>query len=117
MDFQIQQSVALVCGAGSGLGQAMPCPGAGRGEGGGHRPQRGKTGANGGTYTLLGGTARAWRLDLAVPEQFDRVIADIRERWGDIDILVNNSGGPPPAPAQGRMAQSGNSSFQSWSPR
>ncbi|MBR7487194.1 SDR family NAD(P)-dependent oxidoreductase, partial [Klebsiella pneumoniae] len=49
----------------------------------------------------LGGTARAWPLDLAVPEQFDTVIADIREHWGDIDILVNNSGGPPPTLAQG----------------
>ncbi|MCS5969484.1 hypothetical protein LNP26_27625 [Klebsiella variicola subsp. variicola] len=51
-------------------------------------------------------------MDLAVPEQFDTVIADIREHWGDIDILVNNSGGPPPTLAQGRTAPSGNSNFQ-----
>lgn len=29
------------------------------------------------------------------------MIADIRQQWGDIDILVNNSGGPRPASAQG----------------
>ena len=102
MDFQIQQRVALVCGAGSGLGQAIALSLAQEGV---------KVAVTGRSaeklaqtverITLLGGTARAWRLDLAAPEQFDRVIADIRERWGDIDILVNNSGGPPPAPAQG----------------
>ncbi len=102
MDFQIQQRVALVCGAGSGLGQAIALSLAQEGV---------KVAVTGRSadklaqtverITLLGGTARAWRLDLAAPEQFERVIADIRERWGDIDILVNNSGGPPPAPAQG----------------
>ena len=93
MDFQIQQRVALVCGAGSGLGQAIALSLAQEGV---------KVAVTGRSaeklaqtverITLLGGTARAWRLDLAAPEQFDRVIADIRERWGDIDILVNNAG-------------------------
>ncbi|STR40249.1 3-oxoacyl-ACP reductase [Klebsiella michiganensis] len=55
MDFQIQQRVALVCGAGSGLGQAIALSLAQEGvKVAGHRPQRGKTGANGGTYHLIG---------------------------------------------------------------
>lgn len=102
MDFQIQQRVALVCGAGSGLGQAIALSLAQEGV------KVAVTGRNAEklaqTVALIagqGGTARAWQLDLAAPEQFDTVIADIRQHWGDIDILVNNSGGPPPALAQG----------------
>lgn len=102
MDFKIQQRVALVCGAGSGLGQAIALSLAQEGV------KVAVTGRNAEKLaqtveriTQLGGTARAWQLDLATPEQFDTVIADIRAHWGDIDILVNNSGGPPPATAQG----------------
>ncbi len=102
MDFKIQQRVALVCGAGSGLGQAIALSLAQEGV------KVAVTGRNAEKLaqtveriTQLGGTAHAWQLDLATPEQFDTVIADIRAHWGDIDILVNNSGGPPPATAQG----------------
>lgn len=102
MNLQIQQRVALVCGAGSGLGQAIACSLAHEGVKvavtGRNREKLAQTVER---ITQLGGTARAWPLDLAVPEQFDTVIADIREHWGDIDILVNNSGGPPPTLAQG----------------
>lgn len=102
MDFQIQQRVALVCGAGSGLGQAIALSLAQEGV---------KVAVTGRTpeklahtvklITHQGGTAQAWKLDLTAPEQFDEVIGAIRQYWGDIDILVNNSGGPPPALAQG----------------
>lgn len=102
MDLQIQQRVALVCGAGSGLGQAIALSLAQEGV------RVAVTGRNADKLaqtveriTQTGGTARAWPLDLAAPERFDTVIADIRQQWGDIDILVNNSGGPPPASAQG----------------
>ncbi|EPQ5850199.1 TPA: SDR family oxidoreductase [Klebsiella variicola] len=102
MNLQIQQRVALVCGAGSGLGQAIACSLAQEGVKvavtGRNREKLAQTVER---ITQLGGTARAWPLDLAIPEQFDMVIADIREHWGDIDILVNNSGGPPPTLAQG----------------
>ncbi|PLM45112.1 3-oxoacyl-ACP reductase, partial [Klebsiella michiganensis] len=63
MDFQIQQRVALVCGAGSGLGQAIALSLAQEGV---------KVAVTGRSaeklaqtverITLLGGTARAWRL-------------------------------------------------------
>lgn len=98
MDLQIQQRVALVCGAGSGLGQAIALSLAQEGV------RVAVTGRNADKLaqtveriTRTGGTARAWPLDLAAPERFDSVIADIRQQWGDIDILVNNSGGPRPA--------------------
>lgn len=102
MDFQIQQRVALVCGAGSGLGQAIAVSLAQEGVRvavTGRNPE--KLAHTVELITRLGGTAQAWALDLAVPEQFDAVIDAIRQHWGDIDILVNNSGGPPPALAQG----------------
>jgi 3-oxoacyl-[acyl-carrier protein] reductase len=105
MDLQIQQRVALVCGAGSGLGQAIALSLAQEGV------KVAVTGRNleklAHTVSLIrqqGGNAEAWQLDLAAPEQFDEVLGAIRQHWGDIDILVNNSGGPPPATAQGTDA-------------
>ena len=102
MDFQIQQRVALVCGAGSGLGQAIALSLAQEGVKvavTGRNPE--KLAHTVELITGLGGTAQAWQLDLAAPEQFDEILGGIRQHWGDIDILVNNSGGPPPALAQG----------------
>lgn len=102
MDFQIQQRVALVCGAGSGLGQAIAVSLAQEGARvavTGRNPE--KLAHTVELITRLGGTAQAWQLDLAAPEQFDEILGGIRRHWGDIDILVNNSGGPPPALAQG----------------
>ncbi len=83
MNLQIQQRVALVCGAGSGLGQAIACSLAQEGVKvavtGRNREKLAQTVER---ITQLGGTARAWPLDLAVPEQFDTVIADIRGALG-----------------------------------
>lgn len=102
MDLQISGRVALVCGAGSGLGQAMALSLAQEGV---------KVAVTGRNQEKLfvtvemiqaaGGEAHAWTLDLAQPETFDAVLADIKKHWGDVDILVNNSGGPPPATAAG----------------
>jgi len=105
MDLQIQQRVALVCGAGSGLGQAIAQALAQEGVRvavcGRNEDKLAQTVA---TIVGQGGEARAWRLDLAAPQHFDGVLDEIRQHWGDVDILVNNSGGPPPAQAQGSDA-------------
>ncbi|MBF7688571.1 SDR family oxidoreductase [Acinetobacter rathckeae] len=102
MDLHICGRVALVCGAGSGLGQAMALSLAQEGV------KVAVTGRNqeklDATVAMIhanGGQAHAWQLDLAQPELFDTVLSDITQHWGDIDILVNNSGGPPPATAAG----------------
>ena len=45
-----------------------------------------------GEIQAAGGTARAWRLDLADRAAIDRVIGDIAAQFGGIDILINNAG-------------------------
>ena len=102
MDLQIQRRVALVCGAGSGLGQAIAIALAQEGVKvavtGRHPAKLAQTVE---LITRQGGIAHAWQLDLAAPHRFDEALDGVRQRWGDIDILINNSGGPPPAQAQG----------------
>ncbi len=39
-----------------------------------------------------GGTAHAWRLDVADGAEINRVFADVVEQFGGIDILINNAG-------------------------
>ena len=105
MDLKIAQRVALVCGAGSGLGRAIALSLAQEGV------RVAVTGRNAdklaetvSLITAQGGTAQAWILDLAAPQDFDQTLESIRQQWGNIDILVNNSGGPPPARATGTDA-------------
>lgn len=102
MDLQIHNRVALVCGAGSGLGQAIAIALALEGA------RVAVTGRNPekllNTVEMIkaqNGEAEAYKLDLAEPQTFDAVLNEIRQHWGDVEILVNNSGGPPPAQAQG----------------
>lgn len=105
MDLQIQQRVALVCGAGSGLGRAIAQSLAKEGVRVavcGRNPE--KLAETVAAIAQQGGTAHAWTLDLAAPQHFDGMLEEIRQHWGDVDILVNNSGGPPPAQAQGTDA-------------
>lgn len=102
MDLQIQQRVALVCGAGSGLGRAIALSLAKEGVRVavcGRNPE--KLAKTVSAIEEQGGSAKAWQLDLAAPQHFGGTLSDIRQHWGDVDILVNNSGGPPPAQAQG----------------
>ncbi|MFR9731218.1 SDR family oxidoreductase [Saccharopolyspora sp. MS10] len=35
--------------------------------------------------------------DVRDPEQVDRLIGEVAERWGGLDLVVNNAGGAPPA--------------------
>lgn len=102
MDLMIEGKLALVCGAGSGLGRAIALALAAEGATvavTGRTPEKLAD-----TVRLIeqaGGRARAWALDLARPEGFDAVLADIRQAFGPIGILVNNSGGPAPCAVAG----------------
>lgn len=106
MDLQIENRTALVTAAGSGLGQAMAIALAREGV---------KVAVTGRTVEKLnhtveliknqGGEAHAWVLDLSQSETFDNTLNAIQEKWGTIDILVNNSGGPTPSKAEGVSAE------------
>jgi 3-oxoacyl-[acyl-carrier protein] reductase len=102
MDLMIAGKVALVCGAGSGLGQAIALALANEGV------RVALTGRNeeklAQTVQLIeqaGGQAQAWKMDLSQPECFDETLKSIRQTFGAIGILINNSGGPAPSTASG----------------
>ena len=46
--------------------------------------------------TLVGGEVLTVPGDVSDPALPELVVRTVAERWGDIDILVNNTGGPPP---------------------
>lgn len=106
MDLGIKNKVALVLGGGSGLGQAIAMSLASEGC---------KVVVAGRTETKLqktvtqiqerGGQAHAIVWDLAQLDQIDSHFSKIESLWGSVDILVNNTGGPPPTPATGQAPQ------------
>ena len=49
-----------------------------------------------------GGTAAGWVLDVSDPDAVPRVVAEVREVLGPIDILINNAGVSIPAPIAGQ---------------
>ncbi|HWM80581.1 MAG TPA: SDR family oxidoreductase [Pseudolabrys sp.] len=48
-----------------------------------------------------GGQAKAFPLDMADLEAVKALVENVQAAFGVVDILVNNSGGPPPSPASG----------------
>lgn len=103
MDFGLKGRTALVLGAGGGLGGAIAQTLAREGA----RVALGDVDA-----AALARTASAAReagaevlelvWDLADIGSFERHVATIEERFGGVDVLVNNTGGPPPTPAAGQ---------------
>ncbi|MGB3424818.1 MAG: SDR family oxidoreductase [Castellaniella sp.] len=51
--------------------------------------------------------------DLGVAQQWTQGVADLLARVGGIDILVNNTGGPAPGPAQGHESDVWRNAFES----
>jgi 3-oxoacyl-[acyl-carrier protein] reductase len=103
MDIGIEGKTALVLGAGGGLGSAIA-----------------KTLANEGAQVALadidadavdrvvaeirqaGGSAMAVPFDLADRSAMHAQVTAVEAAFGTVDILVNNTGGPPPTPATGQ---------------
>ena len=112
MDLGLQGKTALVLGGGGGLGSAIARQLATEGTNvaiGDIDPAAvEKTIAS-----LSGGKGLALPWDLADLSVIDANIAKIEAALGPVDILVNNTGGPPPTPAAGQDPALWTKSFQS----
>ncbi|VFR79481.1 3-oxoacyl-[acyl-carrier protein] reductase [plant metagenome] len=105
MDFKIQDKTALVLGGGGGLGGAIAASLAGEGA---------KVAvadisleaaqATVDTLKKAGHEAIALQWDLAQLDVIEARIAEIESKLGPVDILVNNTGGPPPTTAHSQDA-------------
>ncbi|AOO81935.1 SDR family oxidoreductase [Bosea vaviloviae] len=106
MDLGIKGKTALVLGAGGGLGGAIATALAREGV----RVALGDIdpAALERTATAIeaeGGTALTLAWDLADLSIIEDRIATIEAELGPVDILVNNTGGPPPTPASGQPSE------------
>lgn len=103
MDLGIKGKVALVCGAGGGLGGAIAATLAAEDAAVAVCDIDEEKMADTVGVIRQAGSARAdaFVLDLARPESFPGVLARIEQTLGPVDILVNNTGGPPPTTASG----------------
>jgi len=103
MDLGIKGKVALVLASSRGLGQAMAVSLAREGV---------KVAVTGRSLDGLqksveliqaaGGTALALNWDLSDASVIDALVTRVEKELGPIDILINNTGGPPPTPAAGQ---------------
>jgi 3-oxoacyl-[acyl-carrier protein] reductase len=103
MDLGLKDKVALVLGAGGGLGSAIALTLA-------------KEGARVALadidvaavervvaeITAVGGKAMAVPFDLADRAATEARVTEVEAGFGPVDVLVNNTGGPPPTPASGQ---------------
>jgi 3-oxoacyl-[acyl-carrier protein] reductase len=103
MDFGLKDKTALVLGGGGGLGRAIAKALAGEGAkvavaGIGAKSVAGTEAA----LAAIGGKSMGLIWDLSDLAQIDAHISKIESELGPVDILVNNTGGPPPTPASGQ---------------
>jgi 3-oxoacyl-[acyl-carrier protein] reductase len=113
MDLGLKGKVALVLGAGGGLGGAI-AEGLAR-EGvavalAGRRPEP----LEARTITLQSAGFRALTVpyDLANLDAIEAVISRVETELGPVDILINNTGGPPPTPVAGQSLDVWQKQFQ-----
>ena len=102
MNLGLEGKTAFVVGGGSGLGRAVAVALAAEGANvavAGRRPERLEE-----TAAHLADRGLAVRLDLADETTHAPALAAVRERFGDVDVLFNSGGGPPPTPASGQPA-------------
>lgn len=114
MDLGLKDKTALVLGAGGGLGGTIARTLAREGArvaiadiaAAALEPVAADIAAN-------GGRALALQWDLADLSVIEANIARIEAELGAVDILINNTGGPPPTPASGQPAEQWAKFFQS----
>jgi 3-oxoacyl-[acyl-carrier protein] reductase len=100
MDLGLNGKVALVLGGGGGLGRAVAK--ALSGEGASVAVAGIGAASIDGTLAELGGKSLGVIWDLADLTVIDANISKIEAELGPVDILINNTGGPPPATAAGQ---------------
>lgn len=113
MDLGLNGKVALVSGAGGGLGSAIA--GALAREGAwvaacDRDPQA--LDAVGAQLQAQGARFALVPMDLSQPEQLGTAVAQIERALGSVDVLVNNTGGPPPSAASGIAPDTWRSQFE-----
>src|SRR6202453_4991664 len=113
MNFGLQGKTALVLAGGGGLGRAIAKSLAGEGAnvavaGRGADSIAGTQAA----LAEIGGKSMGLVWDLADLAQIDGNVAKIEKELGPIDILVNNTGGPPPTTASGQDTALWSKQFQ-----
>jgi 3-oxoacyl-[acyl-carrier protein] reductase len=105
MDLGINNRVALVMGAGGGLGAAIAASLAREGvQVAGGDVNRDALDHTRRAIEAAGGTFLPVQADLSDLASLDAAIATVEDQLGPVDILVNNTGGPPPSPAAGVSA-------------
>ncbi|RDW14764.1 SDR family oxidoreductase [Paracoccus thiocyanatus] len=114
MDLGIKDKVALVFGAGGGLGGAIAASLAAEGT----RVvladiDSAAADRNAAEITSAGGTALSIRWDIAELGAIAGNLSRIGKEFGPVDILVNNTGGPPPTPASGQAPETWTQYFDS----
>jgi 3-oxoacyl-[acyl-carrier protein] reductase len=114
VDLGFSGRTALVLGAGGGLGHAIACTLAKEGAAvaivDNHRDSLEKTEA---AIKSLGGKVVAIDWDIAQSDLAAQHVQSISQQLGGIDILVNNTGGPPPSQATGVASEVWRAQFQS----
>jgi 3-oxoacyl-[acyl-carrier protein] reductase len=113
MNFGLQGKTALVLAGGGGLGRAIAKSLAGEGAniavaGRGADSIAGTQAA----LAEIGGKSMGLVWDLADLSQIDGNVAKIEQQLGPVDILVNNTGGPPPTTASGQDTALWSKQFQ-----
>jgi 3-oxoacyl-[acyl-carrier protein] reductase len=114
MDLGLKGKTALVLAGGGGLGRAIARALAAEGANVAVAGLRADSIA--GTQAALaavGGKSISLLWDLADLSQIDGNVAKIESELGPVDILVNNTGGPPPTPASGQDPAVWSKQFQS----
>lgn len=113
MDLGLTNKTALVLGASSGLGAAIARTLAAEGCRVAVAARRAdRLAALVAEIEAAGGQALALAWDLADLAQAEPNVAAVEARFGPVEILVNNTGGPPPSPAAGQPPERWLAQFQ-----
>ncbi len=113
MDLGLTGRTALVLGAGGGLGGAIARTLAREGARVALADiDLAAASAVAEQITQAGGTAIALPWDLADLGVIDANITRIEQELGPVDVLVNNTGGPPPTPVSGQSSELWSKHFQ-----